>query len=57
MCMYVNMVLQMYSMIACLRLNSDLGEGGVTPNLLRNTGGGVKSKCYVSLHRGEGGQK
>ena len=54
--MCLNMVLQMYSMIACLRLNSDLGEGGVTPNSLRNTGGG-KSKCYVLLHRGGGGSK
>ena len=42
----------LYSMIACWRLKSDLG-GGVTPNSLHNTGG-VISKCYVSLHRGEG---
>ena len=43
-----------YSMIACVKLKSDLGGGGVIPNPLRKTGEGVKSKRYVSLHRGEG---
>ena len=38
--MCVNIVLQMYIMIACLRMKSDLGEeGGITPNLLRDTRG------------------
>ena len=56
MSMYVNMVLQMYSMIACLRLKSDLG-GGESPNSFRNTGGGVNRNvtfCYIGE---EGGQK
>ena len=42
-------------MIAHVRLKLDLG-GGVVPDSLRNTEG-VKVKRYVSLHRGEGGQK
>ena len=55
--MCLNVVLQMYSMIACLRLKSDLGGGGETPNSLRNTGGGAKVKRYHSLQRGGGGSK
>ena len=54
--MYVNMVLQMYSMIACLRLKSDLGRG-VTPNSLRNTGGGVNQNVTFRYIGREGGQK
>ena len=50
--MYVNMVLQMYSMIACLRLKSDLGRG-VTPNSLRNTGG-VNGNVTFRYIGGEG---
>ena len=42
--MCLNMVLQMHSMIACLRLKSDLGEGG-----------GVNSK-FVTPHKGGGGK-
>ena len=55
--MCLDMVLQMFSMIACLRLKSDLGGGGGKLQIRYVTQGGVKSKCYVSLHRGEGGQK
>ena len=45
--MYVDMVLLMYGVIACLRLNSDLGEG-VPLNSLRKTGGKIETLRFVT---------
>ena len=46
----------MYSMIACVRPKLNLGEVG-NSKIRYVIQGGAKTKRYVSLHRGEGGQK